>query len=67
MFRRESLVLYTTPDELRRIADRLDEAMKNTQFGEELPRLTVCLHSDREVQFTIDQDAWHREAKKRQK
>lgn len=54
-------VIYTTPKQLRALADRLDDRLTKTRLGEDMPTETFYPDGNAEVRFAIDQDELHRE------
>lgn len=49
--------IKTTPNQLRAIADRLDEKWKNARVGEDVPAETIDNYGEPIITFMLDQEA----------
>lgn len=60
MLRKVNFVeFFTTPEELRRLADRLDEMWKSASLGDDVPRATVHYDTENRLDLVIDQEGMY--------
>lgn len=50
-----SITFYTTPEELREIADNMEKQALTTKLGEEVPKV-IKFYQHSQISFVMDQD-----------